>query len=845
MPLSPAWSRRLFLTALSATTATGASALTLGLPRPAQAAEADPYADPYDALRLRWLEISLGAGYDPATEPYASRLAGTGKLAAGFRASMAPTADSLWPGSPFDPPAGITRSYSRLWTMTQAYAQQGTGLTGDPGLLADIVRGLDHLAARIYHPGTTRYGNWWEWQIGSPRLLMDIVAVLHDRLTPAQRDAAYAAIDHFIPDSMLTDYTGTSTGANRVDLCRSVALRGALGRSAAKLALARDALSPVFPYVTRGDGLYADGSFVQHTSVAYSGTYGQVMLDGLGRLFALLAGSAWEVTDPNRQIILDSVEGAYAPLIHHGLVMDSVNGRAISRGYLKSDELRVMRSDHFHGQELIAAIALLAGGASAAERDRWHARIKGWIERNTTAPILTAGQFGVADLARLHTIAASPLPAAPEPVGHRLFAAMDRAVHRRPGWVANIAMASDRISYYECGNGENPRGWHTGAGMLYWWPDQADQADRANQPTRADRADRAGRAGRAGQYTDWFWPTVDFYRLPGTTVSTKRLADREGGEWGEPRPPARWVGGVTDGEYAAIGQHLYGLGSTLQARKSWFCLADTVVCLGAGISCSDGVPVETIVDNRNLGEGGDAVFSTGRGWAHLEGHGGWVFPGGTDDPDGTRDTQGTRGTRGARDTRDTQGPQGTGATQRLRTLREDRTGAWSDINTTSTTERVTRRYQTLWFDHGTDPADASYAYLLMPGASRRALAARARATREDRWLTVLANTAARQAVSVRPLGLLAANFWQPGTVGPLTASAPVSALVRRRRGGATVHLGDPLRTARPVEIIWHHPVRRVVAHDPGIEVLATGRALRLRLTGGTAGASHRCEVTLS
>lgn len=411
-----------------------------------------------------------------------------------------------------------------------------------------------------------------------PRLLLDIVAALYDELTPTRRADACAAIDHFIPDSTLREYTGTSTGANRVDLCRSVALRGVLGRAPEKIALARDALSPVFPYVTRGDGLYADGSFVQHTWVAYAGTYGQVLLDGLGRLFALLAGSTWEVTDPNRQIVLDSVERAYAPLLHDGLVMDSVNGRAISRGYLKDDDRHIMRSDHFHGQGIIAAIALLALGATTAERERWHGRIKGWIERDTVTPILTARQFGVADLARLHAVAASPVAAAPDPVGHRLFPAMDRAVHRRPDFTVNIAMASDRIAHYECGNGENPRGWHTGAGTTLWWAE-----------------------GHGDQYTNWFWPTVDWYRLPGTTVSTKRLADKEGGEWGAPKPAARWVGGTTDGEYAAIGQHLEGLGSTLRARKSWFCVADAVICLGAGISCADGVPVETVVDNRNLG----------------------------------------------------------------------------------------------------------------------------------------------------------------------------------------------------------------------------------------------------
>ncbi|QIJ66747.1 polysaccharide lyase 8 family protein [Streptomyces sp. JB150] len=777
----------LLATALAGTAAAPA-------PSPAHAAAdppADPSAraaDPYDALRRRWLDLALGTGYDPAAAPYAARLAETGDLARRFRAALpaAPPPTALWPDTPYDPPAGITRAYARLWTMTQAYVQPATGSTGDPDLLAAVLHGLDHLAATVYHPGTTRWGNWWEWQIGSPRLLTDITAALYDHLGAGRIAAACAAVDHFVPDAMFADYSGTSTGANRVDLCRSVALRGILGRAPDRLALARDALSPVFPYVTRGDGLYADGSFVQHTRVAYTGTYGQVMLDGLGRLFALLAGSPWEVTDPSRQNVLDSVERAYAPLIHDGLVMDMVNGRAISRGLLAADERRVMRSDHFHGQGIIAAIALLALGASPAERDRWHAAVKGWIERDRVSPILTARQFDVADLSRLHAVAAAPVPAAPEPVGHRLFPAMDRAVHRRPAFTAALAMASDRIAHYECGNGENPRGWHTGAGMLSWWA--------------------PGLGGRSDQYTDWYWPTVDWYRLPGTTVSTRRLPDRAGGEWGEPRPDARWVGGTTDGEFAAVGQHLKGLGSTLEARKSWFFLADAIVCLGAGIHCADGVPVETVVDNRNLGENGTHTFVRGPGWAHLEGHGGWIVPHGG-----------------------------------LRTLREDRTGAWSGINTAGTTERRTRRWQTLWLDHGTDPAGAHYQYVLMPGASRRTVAARAA---DRRWLTVLANDAARQAVRVPSLGLTAATFWQPGTAGPLTASAGASVLLRRHGRTARLHLSEPPRTGDPLEMVWDRPVREVIRADETVEVLAAGARLRLRVTPGTECATHECEVAL-
>ncbi|TSB19111.1 polysaccharide lyase 8 family protein, partial [Streptomyces benahoarensis] len=587
VPYPSAWSRRAFLAATAGGAAVlGAAAPAASAPRPS--APDDVFA----ALRRRWVDLVLGTGVDPAAEPYARALRETGELAGRFAAAMRPAAASLWPDQPFDPSAGITRSYTRLHTMAEAYAQPGTGLTGDAALADAVLTGLDHLEAAVYHAGADRYGNWWDWQIGSPQQLLDTLAVLDTHLPggplPDDHRARHlAAVDHFVPDSALGAYTGTSTGANRVDLCRVVVLRGVLGRTPAKIALARDALSPVFPYVTHGDGLYADGSFIQHTAVAYSGTYGYVLLDGIGRLLALLTGTEWAVTDPVRRTVLDSVTHAYAPLLHDGLMMDMVSGRAVSRGDLLTDDRRVPRSDHYHGHALLAAVALLAESADPTARTRWHALVKGHIARDRVLPVRTDRQYTVADLARLAAVADGPAAPAPEPDGHRLFPAMDRAVHRRPGWTAGLAMASARIAHYENGNGENPHGWHTGSGMLSWW---------------------AGETG-GGQYTDAYWPTVDPYRLPGTTVSTKRLADNEGGAFGAPRPDVRGVGGTTDGTYAAVGQHLRGLGSTLTAHKSWFFLDDTVVCLGAGITAHDGVPVETIVDNRALGAAGRAALT--------------------------------------------------------------------------------------------------------------------------------------------------------------------------------------------------------------------------------------------
>ncbi len=78
---------------------------------------------------------------------------------------------------------------------------------------------------------------------------------------------------------------------------------------------------------------------------------------------------------------------------------------------------------------------------------------------------------------------------------------MDRFVQRTTDYMVGLGLYSSRISSFEAGNKENKRGWHTADGMLYLYND--DQV----------------------QFNLCYWPTVDPYRLPGTTVDTIQLAD--------------------------------------------------------------------------------------------------------------------------------------------------------------------------------------------------------------------------------------------------------------------------------------------------------------------------------
>lgn len=791
-----ALSRRRLLT-LGATAAATAAASSL-LPPPLARA-----VDAYDSMRTTWVDMLTGSGFDPAAAPFSSALSSLGSQAGAFRGAMAPGTGSLWPDLPIGTvSANVTSSYVRLRTMALAYVQPNTGLTGSSALASAISTGLDWMHAHAYTPTTTTYNNWWDWQIGAPQRMLDVCALMYPRLTSAQIAGYCAAVDHFVPASVVATYSGNSTGANRVDLCRVLALRGVVGKSSSSIDAAKQGLSPVFPYVLSGDGIYSDGSYLQHTYIPYAGTYGQVLLNGLSKMFTLLAGTTWGVTDPKVQNIFTAVTTAWAPFVHNGLVMDGVSGRGISRGVLNSDPSRIQQDDHVRGAGVISDILRLAtsGLASPAQSAAWKSMAKGWMQRDYYAPVMSSKNLEISELARAKALLDdSTVAAAPAPVESRVFG-MDRAVHRRSGWAAQLSLCSTRTSFYETGNGENLRGWHTNSGMLYWYGDTYG----------------------IGQYSDAFWPTVDPYMLPGTTVSTLPLADAAGGSWGASHPDATWVGGTTDGTYSAVGQDVRGLQSTLTGKKSWFCLDDSIFCLGAGITCTDGAGVQTTVDNRNLGPGNSQVLTVDGavqpstlGWnktftdcAYMAvgGMGAWVFPG--------------------------------GAT--VRAKRVARTGAWSDINTTSSSAPITRNYISLWFDHGTAPVDASYSYQLMPGATSAAAAARAAAPN----VTVLSNSTQVQAISCPSLGLTMANFFTAGSAGPIIADGPCSVLMKEQSGGMTVVISDPTRAATTVRVTIARSTYKSVSAASGVQVLGTsGQVVLLAETGGTQGSGR--TVTLS
>lgn len=733
-------------------------------------------ANEFDTLRQKYATmLAGGTTFDGSDADIAARTASIAAAGQKYWTSMKKTADRnrLWDDSPLgNDSASLTRTYQHLRDMALAYSAEGSSLQGNTQLRGDLIGALDWMDTHAYYDGVTAYQNWWHWQIGAPLALNDIVALIYSDLTSAQVANYMAAIAFLQPSVAMT-------GANRLWESQVIAISGINAQDASRVAAGRDGLSALFPSVTTGDGFYTDGSFVQHTFYAYNGGYGASLLSGIADLMYLLDGSTWDVTDPNSANAFTWIYDAYEPFIYKGNLMDMVRGREISRFGAQSDAAAV---------SVLASIIRLSAVAPTADATAFKSMVKSWLAVDADKTFLSSVPVDLIVAAK-DIVNDASVPARDELVTHRQFAGMDRTVHLRPGYGFGISMASSRIGTYESINSENAKGWHTGDGMTYLYDNDLSQ------------------------FTDGFWPTVDNYRLPGTTVlkNTTQPANT--------RTDKSWVGGAGIlGQYGVTGMELHPVGRSLEGKKSWFMFDDEIVALGAGITSTDGIGTETIVENRKLNAAGDNALTvngttqpTTLGWAetasgvntvHLSGSVagsdvGYYFPG--------------------------------GAT--VNGLREQRTGNWKQLNSSSewaNTTPITRNYLSLALDAGTNPSNAGYSYVLLPGKTSAQVSSYAAAPN----ISILENSASVQAVRENSLGVTGINFWkdESTTAAGVTSDKKASVMVSKTATSVELSVADPTqKNAGQIYLTLDGPATGVISKDPEVTVLQYTPTVKVKI----------------
>lgn len=327
--------------------------------------------------------------------------------------------------------------------------------------------------------------------------------------------------------------------------------------------------------------------------------------------------------------------------------------------------------------------------------------------------------------------------------------------HQRPNYYASVRLHSARANNMEQPhNEEGIKNHHYGDGSLF--------------------------ISRTGHEYFNIFPVWDWQKIPGTTILQKKDVPH----WNElaKKGLTDFAGGVSDGVYGVAAFDFSSVHDPLKARKAWFFFDDEIVCLGTGIHTNTALPVLTTLNQCLLHNqvivGANNKTSTLKTGDHVLPAVSWVY----------------------HDSVAYIFPQPAS----VNISNREATGNWRQIThqAWATEETVRKDVFTLWLDHGVQPQNAGYAWIVVPGIDATSAATYSKKTP----VKILANTADLQAVQQTGLQRTGIAFYKAGSVrinDKLTLAATASCVVMVKANGANaiaIAVADPTQKLSSLQL---------------------------------------------
>ncbi|RZM28922.1 MAG: chondroitinase [Pedobacter sp.] len=375
------------------------------------------------------------------------------------------------------------------------------------------------------------------------------------------------------------------------------------------------------------------------------------------------------------------------------------------------------------------------------------------------AKLVNPGNTGILNAAE-QRLTQSKSPSFEVRPGHQFFYKSDYTLHNRPAYSFNVRTVSKRTIRTETGNKENLVG--------KFLPDGATNIQRTGD-----------------EYFN-IMPVWEWDKIPGITARDYPKDQRTSLEWGE-RGVGEFTGGLSDGLYGvSVYQFDY---NEVAARKSWFFFDNEVVCLGAGINSFAREPITTTVnqawkrglvkafDGNKLIDAKEILNSKDIRWIWHDSVA-YTFP--------------NRG--------------------QLSLTAGKQTGSWVEVNANRAKDPVQGDVFKVWFNHGIDPVNATYAYLVRPGISLAEMEKNPTSP-----IRIIANNAAVQAVMHDQLGILQVVFYAAGRLVAegytVAVDQPCILQVRDITSATpTLSVADPAQKQTAISVSYSSNLLRLV--DP-------------------------------
>lgn len=287
--------------------------------------------DEFDKIRNSWNDLLVG---DRFFDPNDKQMA---ELQVKFDRDIDKISKNLKLDENNTKSSYLTKTYRDILKLAIATMNKNSKYYLDSDLIKQVLLSLDWMKDNKYNNKVVASGNWWDYEIGTPRAINDIMVVFYPLLSNEYIKEYVDIIDRFVPDankmrgSIDPSLVMNASGANQTDISKVKIIQNTLRKNEIGLLEARKALEKVLEFTEKGDGFYRDGSFIQHDNVAYTGAYGNVLIDGLSQLMVLLENSKYKLDFENISNLEYWIKESFAPIMYKGLEMDFVKGRSISR----------------------------------------------------------------------------------------------------------------------------------------------------------------------------------------------------------------------------------------------------------------------------------------------------------------------------------------------------------------------------------------------------------------------------------------------------------------------------------------------------------------------------------
>ncbi|CDR25749.1 polysaccharide lyase 8 family protein [Staphylococcus schweitzeri] len=649
----------------------------------------------YEKLKKTWLDVNYGYDkYDVKNDAMKKKFEATENEATNLLSSLKTESDRkyLWSGSENleTNSSHMTRTYRNIEKIAEAMKHPKTTLNTNQNKnkVKDALEWLHKNAYgkeptdkvkeltenfKITDSSKKKALNWWDYEIGTPRALTNTLILLKEDFTDEEKKKYTVPIKTFAPDSdKILSSVGKAEpakGGNLVDIAKVKLLESIIEEDKDMMKKSIDSFNKVFTYVQSNatakerNGFYRDGSYIDHQDVPYTGAYGVVLLEGISQILPLIKETPFKENNQNDTILKSWIDDGFIPLIYKGEMMDLSRGRAISREN---------ETSHSASATVMKSLLRLSDAMDTTTSERYKQIVKTSVNSDSSYK-QTDYLNSYSDIDKMkslmsdNTISTNGLTQQ-----LKIYNDMDRVTYHNKNldFAFGLSMTSKNVARYESINGENLKGWHTGAGMFYLYNSDVKH------------------------YRDNFWATADMKRLSGTTTLDNEVFK----DTDDKKSSKTFVGGTKfDDQHASIGMDFENQDKTLTAKKSYFILNDKIVFLGTGIKSTDSSknPVTT-VENRKAN--GYTLY--------------------TDDKQTTAsDNQETNSVF----LESTNKPKNNIGyhflnKSKITVKKETHTGKWKEINKSQKDTQNTDEYYEVTQKHSN--TDSKYAYVLYPGLSK-------------------------------------------------------------------------------------------------------------------------------